>query len=48
MTPAMFILLLLWIAVCTSKPEPKTMLGQIDTREPADIGKILAEYGRKK
>ena len=47
MTFGMFIFLLIWIAYC-SKPEPKTMLGQIDTREPGDYNKILAEYGKRK
>jgi hypothetical protein len=47
MTFGMFIFLLVWIAACTAKPEPKTMLGQIDTREPGDYNKILAEYGKK-
>lgn len=48
MTPAMFILLLIWIAACTAKPEPKTMLGQIDTREPVDYDTVIGNYGKRK
>ena len=42
----MFVILLIWIAYC-SKPEPKTMLGQIDTREPTDYQKLVTNYGKK-
>ncbi len=47
MTSGMFIVLLLWIAYC-SKPEPKTTLEQIDTREPADYDKLVTGYGKGK
>lgn len=43
----MFILLLLWIAYC-SKPEDKSGLGQIDTREPVDYDTVIGQYGKKR
>lgn len=47
MTYGMFILLLIWIAY-GSKPEPRTMLGQIDTREPVDYDTVIGQYGKKR
>lgn len=45
----MFLILCLLIIACGHrKPEKKTLLGQLDTREPADYDKIIGEYGKPK
>lgn len=49
MTYAMFIILCLLVIACGHRePEKKGILDGIDTREPVDYWKTLAEYGKKR
>lgn len=52
MTLGMFLILLIWIAVCTSKPEArKSWLDDVritDGQPDRTVSEILAEYGKRK